>query len=155
VTTKGQIGSRLLLAGGGLSALASLVHVGIILGGPDWYRFFGAGERMARLASRGSVYPAAFTASIAFALAISSLYALSGAGMIRPLPLLRQALVFIAAVYLFRGMFGIPVVLFLEDPYTNELRLRMTFMMVTSFICVCLGLCYVVGAGLVQPRKRA
>src|SRR5687767_6883577 len=94
------IASRLLLAGGGLTAAASLLHVAIILGGPDWYRFFGAGERMALLASRGSTYPTVITASIAVTLAVWTFYSLSGAGMIRRLPFLRQALVLIAAVYL-------------------------------------------------------
>ena len=78
-----QIGDRLLLFGGGLTGVASLLHVAIILGGPDWYRFFGAGERMARLAARGSTYPTVLTASIAVVLGLWTLYALSGAGLIR------------------------------------------------------------------------
>ena len=28
--------------------IAALLHVACIVGGPAWYRFFGAGERMAR-----------------------------------------------------------------------------------------------------------
>ena len=137
---------RSLLYGGLLTGAAALLHAGIILGGPDWYRFFGAGERMARLSARGSRYPILVTAGIAAILGIWALYALSGAGVIRRLPLLRLVLVLIAAVYLIRGAAGIPVVLFVDDPYTNELKGRMTFMVVSSAICVCLGLCYAVGA---------
>ena len=48
------LGPRLLLIGGGLSALAAALHLAIIAGGPSWYRFFGAGERTARLAARGA-----------------------------------------------------------------------------------------------------
>ena len=33
-----------LVTGGLLSVAASLLHIGCIIGGPDWYRFFGAGE---------------------------------------------------------------------------------------------------------------
>lgn len=33
-----------LIAGGLLSAAAALLHIAVIVGGPDWYRFFGAGE---------------------------------------------------------------------------------------------------------------
>lgn len=30
-----------------LSAIAASLHLAIIVGGPAWYRFFGAGERFA------------------------------------------------------------------------------------------------------------
>jgi fatty acid desaturase len=148
-------GDRLLLFAGALTGVASLVHVAIIFGGPDWYRFSGAGERMARLAERGSIYPAVITALIAIGLAIWTLYALSGAGVIRPLPFLRLVLALIAAIYLTRGIFGIPAVLFIDHPYTTELRHRMTFMVLSSAICVCLGVCYAVGAAQVWKTSSA
>ena len=143
-----QTGDRLLLSGGLLTGVASLLHLAIIAGGPDWYRFFGAGERMARLAARGSSYPALVTAGIAAILGTWALYALSGAGVIRRLPLLRLALVLIAAIYLARGILGVPVVLLVEHPYAAELRARMTFMVISSVICVLLGLCYAAGAAV-------
>jgi hypothetical protein len=135
-----------------ITGVASLLHVGIILGGPEWYRFFGAGERMARLAARGSTYPAAVTAGIAVVLGIWALYALSGAGVIRRLPFVRVALVLIAAIYLARGILGVPLVLMVDDPYANQLRAKMTFMVLSSAVCVCLGLCYAVGAALAFRR---
>ena len=46
-------GSTWLLIGGGLSVVAALLHIACIFGGPDWYRFLGAGEGMARAAARG------------------------------------------------------------------------------------------------------
>lgn len=144
---------RLLLAGGALTGAASLTHLAIILGGPDWYRFFGAGERMAQFAARGSIYPTVVTAGIAAILGVWALYALSGAGVIRQLPFLRLALSLIAAVYLARGILGVPVVLFVEHPYTNELRERMTFMVVSSAVCLFLGLCYAAGAAAVWKRS--
>ena len=52
-----------------MSLAASLAHVGAILGGGDWYRFFGAGEQMAQLAEAGSPRPAIMTAIIASILA--------------------------------------------------------------------------------------
>jgi putative oxidoreductase len=145
---------RLLVFGGMLTGVASLLHVGIILGGPDWYRFFGAGERMARLAARGSIYPAAVTAGIAVVLGIWALYALSGAGVIRRLPFVRLALVLIAAVYLARGILGIPLVLVMDDPYANQLRAKMTFMVLSSAVCICLGICYAFGAARVWKTSK-
>lgn len=145
---------RWLLLGGLLTGAASLLHLAIVAGGPDWYRFFGAGERMARHAARGSPVPAAITLGIAAVLAVWALYALSGAGVVRRLPLLGPALALIAAVYLARGALGIPVVLLADDPYANELKGRMTFMAVTSAICIVLGLCYAAGAAWVWKRPR-
>lgn len=147
-------GRRWLLCGGVLTGAASLLHLAIIAGGPDWYRFFGAGERMARLAARGSPYPAVITVGIATILAVWALYALSGAGVIRRLPLLRLALALIAAIYLARGVLGIPLVLLADDPYANQLKERMTFMAVTSAVCIVLGLCYAAGAAWVGKRPR-
>jgi hypothetical protein len=100
-----------LVAGGVLSALAALLHVGVIVGGPDWYRFFGAGEQMARMAEQGSPVPALVTAVIAVGLAIWAAYAFAGAGLIRRLPLMRTALVAISAIYLLRGLMIVPVLL--------------------------------------------
>ena len=45
--------NRWLLLAGTMSGAASLLHLGVILGGPAWYRFFGAGEGMAHMAERG------------------------------------------------------------------------------------------------------
>ena len=153
-----KAGERLLACGGWLTGAAALLHVGMIVGGAEWYRFFGAGERMARHAERGSVYPAIITACIAAVLGVWALYGLSGAGVIRRLPLLRLALTLIAGVYLARGVLGIPLVMLMDDPYMNQLRAKMTFMVVTSAICVGLGLCYAVGAaGLwkMAPARRS
>lgn len=93
-----------LVTAGILSAFASLLHVGVIIGGPDWYRFFGAGEEMARAAEHGSSMPGLVTAAIALILSIWALYAFSAAGLVRRLPLLRTALVLITSVYLLRGL---------------------------------------------------
>lgn len=44
-----------------LRALAAVLHLGIIVKGATWYRFFGAGESMARAAEEGRWYPAIVT----------------------------------------------------------------------------------------------
>ncbi|HEY0378341.1 MAG TPA: hypothetical protein VGC87_15605 [Pyrinomonadaceae bacterium] len=152
-----QNGERWLRWGALLTGAAALLHLGIIFGGPDWYRFFGAGERMASLSARGSAYLTAVTTGIASVLGLWALYGLSGAGVIRRLPLLRLALVLIAGVYFARGILGIPAVLFVDDPYTDELKGKMTFMIVSSLICIFLGFCYAFGAARVwrQPRRTA
>ena len=139
-------GLRMLRIAGYGTGAASLLHIAIIFGGPAWYRFFGAGERMALLAAHGSPWPALVTSCIAATLALWSIYAFSGAGMIRRLPMLRLILALIGAIYLARGLLGVPVVLLVDDPYLDELKGRMVFMAVSSLVCIALGLCYAAGA---------
>ena len=109
-------GSNWLKAGAALSLVAAFLHIGVIIGGPDWYRFFGAPEAYARAASRGSIIPALVTSGIATGLAIWAAYAASGAGMIARLPLLRTGLIVITAIYLARGLLIVPTVLFVPYP---------------------------------------
>jgi hypothetical protein len=131
-------GSKWLILGGSLSALAAVLHLGVIAGGPSWYRFFGAGEAMARAAERGSSMPALVTLAIAAILAIWALYAFSGAGLIRRLPLLRTALILISAVYLLRALALLPA-LILRPQIVD------TFATVSSLVVLAYGLAYAIG----------
>lgn len=92
-----------LIAAGGLDTVAALLHLGCIFGGPSWYRFFGAGEQMVRLAERGSWRPAIVTLWIVGVLGGWAAYAFSGGGVLPRLPLLRPALVLITAIYFLRA----------------------------------------------------
>lgn len=102
-------GSGWLIAAACLSMAAALLHLGCIIGGPDWYRFFGAGEGMARAAARGDLRPTLITLGIATVLAVWAAYAASGAGLIPRLPLLRTALIAITAIYLIRAIVFVPL----------------------------------------------
>ncbi|WP_235303277.1 hypothetical protein [Sphingopyxis sp. MWB1] len=102
-------GTPWLIAAGCLAVIAALAHIAIIIGGPAWYRFFGAGEDMAAAAARGERYPALITLGIAAMLFLWAAYAFSGAGWLPRLPLLRPGLVIITAIFLFRGLVFVPV----------------------------------------------
>ena len=143
---------RLLAVGAIGSAAAALLHMAIIVGGPDWYRFFGAGEGMARRAASGSPVPTIVTSAIALVLGTWALYGLSGAGVIVRLPFVRAIVTAVAAVYLARGVLGVPVVFMGESRYMHELRGKLTFMVLSSVACTVLGLCY--GAGAVALWRR-
>lgn len=136
---------KLLKLGSVVCFIVSVLHVAIIFGGPDWYRFFGAGEGMAQLAEQGSRLPAIVTAMIALLLCLVGIYGLSGAKVLPRLPLLKVVLWLISLAFLARGLFGIPLVVFVDDPYLKELESRMIFMVITSFISICIGICYLCG----------
>jgi hypothetical protein len=136
-----------LVAGGVLSAGAALLHLGVIAGGPDWYRFFGAGEEMARLAERGSPMPPLVTLAIATLLAVWAAYAFSGAGLIRRLPLIRLALVLISSIYLLRGLVLVPILIIRSGAVDD-------FTLWSSLIVLAYGVAYAVGTARVWPSLR-
>jgi hypothetical protein len=122
--------------GGLLSAAASIIHIGCIVQGPGWYRFFGAPEPLIRAAENGDTTLHWMTAAIALILAIWSAYAFAGAGLVRRLPLMRTALIAISAVYLLRGLVIIPV-LVQPDPAAFDIW--------SSLIVLVCGLAYALG----------
>ena len=130
--------NRWLLVGGALSALASGLHLAMIAGGAAWYRFFGAGEQIATLAARGHWYPPLIASVIALVLAVWALYAFSGAGLIRPLPLLKWALTAITAVYLLRGLALIPLLVRMGGGLS-------AFWWWSSLICLGYGAVHLIG----------
>lgn len=127
-----------LLVGGTLSVIAALLHIGIIIGGPDWYRRFGAGERFASAAAAGSWMPPLVTSGIALVLLVWAAYAYSGAGLILRLPFVQLALVAITVVYLLRGLVLIPLLTFARQHSTP-------FLINSSLICLAYGLVHTVG----------
>ena len=78
---------------------------------------------------------------------IWALYAFSGAGIIRRLPLLRTALVLISAVYLLRAFAVLPLVILRPE-------LLDTFAVVSSMIVLAYGLAYAVGAWASWPALK-
>ncbi len=137
--------NKWLIAAAVMSLAASLAHVSAIIGGGDWYRFFGAGEQMARLAEAGSPRPAIMTGIIAAILAGWALYALSGAGAIRRLPLLRTALSAIALVLMARVIMG-----FFRSAFPPEVG--MAFIVVSSLIVAVMAAAFAIGTVKAWPR---
>ena len=135
-----------LILAGCCSLAASIAHILIIIGGPAWYRFFGAGEPFALAAERGELWPAAVTFGIATVLAIWAAYAFSGAGMLPRLPLLRIALLAITVIYTLRGL-----VLFAPSMLGRP-DLSQTFLTWSSVIV--LGFAIVHGIGIWRAWER-
>lgn len=127
-----------------LNASAALAHVGIIFGGPAWYRFFGAGEAMAQMAERGHPWPSIVTAGIATLLFVWAGYALALGGVLPPWPLMLWAGVGITAIYTLRGL-GAFVAMIIQR------ELRTAFWWWSSLICT--GFAAVHGAALLLMLK--
>lgn len=132
-----------LTIAGGLSFSAALIHIAIILGGADWYRFFGAGEGMAQMAESGSFQPTVITLMIALVLAVFAVYAWSGAGVLPKLPLLKFVLVVITGIYLLRGSVGLLAPFLSAHPMITQNSL--SFWIWSSLICLGFGLVHLRG----------
>lgn len=127
-----------LILGALFSAVAALAHLGCIIFGGDWYRFFGAGEQMAKMAEAGDSHPTIVTSVLVLILSIWSVYGLSGARLITKLPLLRTALVLISLIYVLRGVLFVALMpMFPEN--------SITFWLVSSAICLGIGMLYSIG----------
>ena len=134
-----------LLLGAAFSATAAALHVGIVIKGAPWYRFFGAGERFTLAAEKGHGWHNVATLAIAFLLATFAAYALSGGGYLRALPQLKWVLCAITAVYLARGVLGFLLILWPKRSHS------MRFLVVSSAVCFGMGAVHLLG--LVQVWK--
>ena len=144
--------NKYLFLGGLCSLAVCILHICIVMGGGDWYRFWGAGEKLALMAEQGSSYPAILTLAIAGVFAVWAGYAFSGAGVIPALPLRKVVLSLISATYLLRGVAGIPLLFLSQGPYAQELGQRMAFMLATSIFSLAFGVLHAVGTKQSWPR---
>jgi hypothetical protein len=134
-------GKHWFLLGGVFSIAIAILHIAIIFGGAPAYRYFGAGEEMAQMAASGSVLPALATLFIAVIFAVWGLYAFSGAGLIRRLPLLPIGLVVIAGIYTLRGIGVIPQIVWMVNSPKSTPPQDMIF----SLASLLVGVVYFVG----------
>lgn len=148
IATMDRTPNKPLIVGAALSAFAALLHAGCIVFGAPWYRFLGASERMAQLDVAGHWYPTVATLVITGMLAIWSLYALSGAGVIRKLPLTRAALCAITAVYLVRGVAFNPLMAYFPGNSNH-------FWFWSSAICLVFGGVHLLGLRQVWSRLKS
>ena len=131
-------GSLALLIGATLSVAAALAHLACIVIGAPAYRFMGAGERMARAVEAGQLRPTLVTLAVSGVLLVWAAFALSGAGLVRPLPLTKLALVAISIAYLGRAV-GFPLI---KSSFPGNSN---TFWLVSSGICGLIGLIHAYG----------
>jgi len=139
----------LLIIAGTFSILAAILHVGVVIGGPSWYRFFGAGESMAQLAEKGSLKPAFITLMIATVLILWGFYAWSAAGLLPKMPLLKLALSTITCIYLVRGIAGIIAPFVTKHPQVTQNSIA--FWIWSSVICLLIGLFHLMGIVAIWP----
>ncbi len=128
-----------------LTIFVGVLFLAVIIGGPDWYRFFGLGEQAASQVEQGLLEPHALTFVLAITLITWGCYAFSGAGLLKRLPLLKPSLVWITIIFLLRGVAFIPAYLFEPSGVDNVI-------IVSSILCLTFGITYAIGLKEVWAR---
>lgn len=122
-----------------LDFIAATLHLAIIAGGAEWYRFFGAGEDFASRAANGDIIPDLVTLGIAVILIIWGLYCLQAAGRVHlRLPWPRAALTAITVIYIARA--AAPLIAWAVDPAAID-----DFLIWSSLICALYALAHGMG----------
>ncbi|KAA3653478.1 MAG: hypothetical protein DWQ11_08065 [Proteobacteria bacterium] len=127
-----------LLMAGLLSQTAAIVHFACIFWGANGFRRLGAGEPLISLAAAGHWYPRAVAFAMGAMLTLWAVYALSGAGVVGPLPYRRTVLALITGAYLIRAL-AFPL---LKPAFPGN---SMVFWLVSSGICLVIGLTHLIG----------
>ena len=97
------------LVSGGIGVLVGAgLHVVALIGGPSWIEFGGAPPSVVQSARQGTWLAPTGALGIAALLTVWALYAFSGAGRIRPLPMLKTVLGGVALIFVIRGVIIIP-----------------------------------------------
>ena len=141
--------SKILIIAGSFSFFAAALHVGVVVGGPSWYRLFGAGESMAKMAEQHSLKPTVITLGIAAVLFVWGCYAWSGAGFLPSMPFIKLALSAITAIYLLRGVVGLIAPFVTNHPQISQNPTA--FWVWSSAICVVIGLFHLIGVVAAWP----
>jgi hypothetical protein len=126
-----------LILGGIASLLLAVLHL-VLVFRPQAWRFFGAGE-ISELAEQGSRWIAPVTLGLVVLFAAWGVYALSGADVLGPLPLLQTVLIVISVIYILRGL-ALPF-----DLIKALLGAQHPRMVVFSTGALAIGLLYLVG----------
>jgi hypothetical protein len=128
--------------------LVALFHLVIVFVGAPGYRYFGV-RQLAEMQEKGSILPTALTLALTFLFASWATYALSGAGVIRRLPLLKTVLIAIGVVYTLRGIFVIQNIILLA---TGASWYPMASMF--SGIALMIGIAYLGGSASLFKKKE-
>ncbi len=130
---------KILLVTGVITIITAILHAAMGFS-PTVSLYFGAPEVLVQ-----NIYILIISCIlIAIIIAAFGLYAISGAGYIRPLPWLKQILATISAVFLFRGFLFIPELMVVSGLLDAPFPVAPRFVVFSLAIFI-LGLAYLAG----------
>jgi putative oxidoreductase len=135
--------NTLLLAGGCFSLAFAVFQISAVFWPPNAIRYFGGAAELSQ--TRPVIY-ALLCIVVAAIVAVLGLYALSGAGKIRRLPLLRTAITAMTVIYVLRGLL---LILQMPEVIKNPTLMRFALF---SGISLCVGVVHL--GGLIKLFRR-
>ena len=133
-----SIQSKLLISAGVIASASAIWHLLCILGGPSWFVFARAPQQIIDSAVQGTLIAPIGTIIVASLMFACTLFAFSAVGLIRKVPLLKSALITIAALCLLRGLIAVPT--FVTSSGSD------TWQIVASTVWFYVGICFVAGS---------
>lgn len=130
--------SKFLVLGGCIAGISAIWHLLCILGGPSWFIFARAPSEIITSAQQGTLLAPIGTIVVAALMLTCTLYAFSGAGIIRKIPLLKSALITISTLCLLRVVVVIPNLLY--SSFTD------TWQLVATSVWLFVGICFLLGS---------
>ena len=132
-----SIQSKLLVSAGVIASASALWHLLCILGGPSWFEFARAPQQIIDSAQQGTLLAPIGTITVSSLMFACTVFAFSGAGLIRKVPLLKPALITISFICTSRALIAIPIMI-TPDGYD-------IWEIVASSVWLYVGVCFIVG----------
>jgi hypothetical protein len=139
--------STWLILAGTSAYFGGLLHVIALAGGPVWIAAIGAPWWVVDSARNGTWIAPVGGLIITTLMWLCAMYAFSGAGLLRPVPLLRTGLLFIALVCLSRGILLVPIILLLHPELIGRIG---PFETIASLIWTAIGVFFAIGLKGIQ-----
>jgi hypothetical protein len=133
---------KYLVLGGIIAVLAAVLHIVVLIGGPDWIAYVKAPASVVESARRGTWLAPVSILAITGIIIICALYAFSGAGLLPKLPLLGYVLTLIGGLCLLRGLLLVPIIV-MRPALLSHLG---AFDVASSLVFVVMGAAYAAGA---------
>ena len=130
--------SRLLVSAGIIALAAAVWHVLCIWGGPGWFAFARAPQLIIDSAKQGTILAPVATLIVAGLMVACALFAFSAAGLVPEVPLIKPALITIAALCIIRALIASP-------DFVTSAGLDV-WQIVASAVWLYVGVCFVFGA---------
>jgi hypothetical protein len=129
-----------------------LLHIAVLLAGPEWIAFVGAPPDVVKSAELGTWLAPVSTLGIAAMLAVLALYALAAAERFRSLPLVKPVLGLFAMIFVLRGVIILPALVQGRVNWTAPVDV---FIVASSLAILVLGVALCLGLfGLRRSRQH-
>ena len=130
--------SKFLLTGGIIAGLAAVWHLLCLIGGVSWLVFARAPMEVVEAYRQGTWLAPVATFVVAGLMFTCTVYAFSGSGVIKKIPLLKTALVTISIICFLRAFLVLPRLV--RESFTD------TWQIVASSVFFFVGICFLLGS---------